>query len=71
MKIFRHYDEVPAALKGAVVAVGNFDGVHLGHQALIAQAGGSGVRAASGGVFPTPSRFHPAHALAHQGAASG
>ena len=38
MKIFRHYDEVPTALKGAVVAVGNFDGVHLGHQALIAEA---------------------------------
>ena len=38
MKIFRHYDEVPSALKGAVVAVGNFDGVHLGHQALIAEA---------------------------------
>jgi riboflavin kinase/FMN adenylyltransferase len=38
MKIFRHYDEVPDALKGAVVAVGNFDGVHLGHQALIAEA---------------------------------
>jgi riboflavin kinase / FMN adenylyltransferase len=38
MKIFRHYDEVPGALKGAVVAVGNFDGVHLGHQALIAEA---------------------------------
>src|SRR6201996_5776553 len=38
MKIFRHYEEVPAALKGAVVAVGNFDGVHLGHQALIAEA---------------------------------
>jgi riboflavin kinase/FMN adenylyltransferase len=38
MKIFRHYDEVPASLKGAVVAVGNFDGVHLGHQALIAEA---------------------------------
>ncbi|HXR94406.1 MAG TPA: bifunctional riboflavin kinase/FAD synthetase [Rhizomicrobium sp.] len=38
MKIFRHYDEVPEALKGAVVAVGNFDGVHLGHQALIAEA---------------------------------
>lgn len=38
MKIFRHYDEVPDALKGAVVAVGNFDGVHLGHQALIADA---------------------------------
>lgn len=39
MKIFRHYDEVPEALKGAVVAVGNFDGVHRGHQALIAEAG--------------------------------
>ncbi|HKD46935.1 MAG TPA: bifunctional riboflavin kinase/FAD synthetase [Rhizomicrobium sp.] len=38
MKIFRHYDEVPGALKRAVVAVGNFDGVHLGHQALIAEA---------------------------------
>ena len=29
---------MPDALKGAVVAVGNFDGVHLGHQALIAEA---------------------------------
>lgn len=38
MKIFRHFDEVPEALKGAVVAIGNFDGVHLGHQALIAEA---------------------------------
>jgi riboflavin kinase / FMN adenylyltransferase len=38
MKIFRHYDEVPPALRGAVVAIGNFDGVHLGHQALIAEA---------------------------------
>jgi riboflavin kinase/FMN adenylyltransferase len=35
MRIFRHYQDVPDAFKGAVVAVGNFDGVHLGHQALI------------------------------------
>jgi len=38
MKIFRHYTHVPGAFQGAVVAVGNFDGVHLGHQALIAEA---------------------------------
>lgn len=38
MRIFRHYRDVPDACKGAVVALGNFDGVHLGHQALIGEA---------------------------------
>ena len=38
MRIFRHFEDVPASLRGAVVAVGNFDGVHLGHRALIAEA---------------------------------
>jgi len=38
VKIFRHYRDVTDAFKGAVVAVGNFDGVHLGHQALIGTA---------------------------------
>ncbi len=39
MRVFRHYSELPATAKGAVVAIGNFDGVHLGHQAIIAEAG--------------------------------
>jgi len=38
MRIFRHFRDVPDAFKGAVIAVGNFDGVHLGHQALIGEA---------------------------------
>ena len=38
MRLIRHFEGVPADLKGAVVAIGNFDGVHLGHQAVLAQA---------------------------------
>ena len=39
MRIYRHWRDVPAQGRGAVVAIGNFDGVHLGHQAVIAEAG--------------------------------
>jgi riboflavin kinase/FMN adenylyltransferase len=38
MRVFRHYTAA-AGDRGAVVAIGNFDGVHLGHQAVIAAAG--------------------------------
>ena len=39
MLIFRHLGDLPAAMRGAAVAIGNFDGVHLGHQTVIAEAG--------------------------------
>ena len=33
-----HRDSIPEALRGAVVALGNFDGFHLGHQRVVAEA---------------------------------
>lgn len=38
MKILRHFDDFPAEFKGAVIAIGNFDGVHLGHMGVIGEA---------------------------------
>ena len=35
MRIFRHYETLPDEARGAAIAIGNFDGVHLGHQAVI------------------------------------
>src|SRR5688572_23165001 len=38
MRIHRDHAGLPAAARGASVAIGNFDGVHLGHRAVIAAA---------------------------------
>ncbi|MGD9867062.1 MAG: bifunctional riboflavin kinase/FAD synthetase [Hyphomicrobiales bacterium] len=38
MKVLTSYDDCPADAKGAVMAIGNFDGVHRGHQAVLAAA---------------------------------
>ena len=61
MIVVRHFGHVPAAAKGAVVAIGNFDGVHRGHQALIAE--GRKLAASKGAPFgilafePHPQEF--------------
>jgi riboflavin kinase/FMN adenylyltransferase len=39
MRLFRQYHDIPEDCRGAVVAMGNFDGFHRGHQAVIGEAG--------------------------------
>ena len=34
MKIINHLDKISAPFTNAVITIGNFDGVHIGHQAL-------------------------------------
>ncbi len=38
MRVVRRFAVLPAAARGAVLAIGNFDGVHLGHRAVFAAA---------------------------------
>ena len=38
MQRFFHDQPIPEALRGAVIALGNFDGFHLGHQAVVGRA---------------------------------
>lgn len=38
MTRFGHRDPTPEGLRGAILALGNFDGFHLGHQRVVAQA---------------------------------
>jgi len=39
MHIYRHYETLPGEVRNAAIAIGNFDGVHIGHQEVINEAG--------------------------------
>lgn len=58
-------DAMPDALRGGVVALGNFDGFHLGHQAVageaIAQARAAGKPAIIATFDPHPVRYFAPH----------
>lgn len=46
MRVVRRFAVLPAAARGAAVAIGNFDGVHLGHRAVVEAARGLAVTVA-------------------------
>ena len=79
VRIWRSLDEVPADLGRTVVTIGNFDGVHLGHQHVIGRAARSptslGARPRRrGDLRPAPDRGAAARARAadpdHDGGAA-
>ena len=44
MQLYRDFKEIPAPFAEAVVTIGNFDGVHLGHQLLFSEVVGKAYR---------------------------
>lgn len=67
MQVFRSAEEIPAGFGPSIAAVGNFDGVHLGHQrillAAVAEARNTEGRAIAITFDPHPEQFlRPAQA---------
>ncbi len=57
MKIFNAAELVPPSVRGASLALGNFDGVHRGHQAVVAAAAAYDLPLTAAVFEPHPRRF--------------
>lgn len=59
MHVLNGYNDVPSAFRGAALAIGNFDGVHKGHQAVLAAAKQAAAGAPVGAMTfePHPRQF--------------
>jgi riboflavin kinase/FMN adenylyltransferase len=61
MQVFGSIAEIPAGFGPSVAAIGNFDGVHLGHReilsAVVKEARGSGARAVAMTFDPHPEHY--------------
>lgn len=67
MRVVRRFAVLPAAARGAVVAIGNFDGVHRGHRAVV-EAARELARSTSGRLGVVTFEPHPREVLAPAGA---
>jgi riboflavin kinase/FMN adenylyltransferase len=61
MRVFRSIEEIPANFGPSVAAIGNFDGVHLGHRkilsAVVEEARATGARAVAITFDPHPEQY--------------
>jgi len=53
MKVLRGFEGISLDVEGSVVSIGNFDGVHLGHQAVISSAVAAAAKASMTSVVCT------------------
>src|SRR6056297_2921770 len=57
MTVIAHYRDVPKTARGFSVALGNFDGVHAGHRAVIDGAVAAGGKLGVATFEPPPRAF--------------
>src|SRR4051812_16792521 len=57
MEVYRGHASIPSGFGPSVVTIGNFDGVHLGHQALFQQTKARGKKSVVYTFEPHPVRI--------------